>query len=550
MGYTVKELLESKEFPGMQLIGGEAGIHSKINGVRIIEVPDMEKFLGGGELLLTGLKAYGDMGEQEFLFHLKELKQKLISAFVVKGIRDTKHQRRLFEVLMRFTKEHQIPVLELPEDVYYWVVIKHILLRIYNLETAKLTYFKITHDNIDKAYFDTLTLDRAIETIIIQTEKVIGNPTALYDGERNCLFSSNLPGEKLVLEKDIEKYVPNIITRNEYLRQTREYAEYIMKLDVIEESDFYLCITEKYGLLTTLDFIALENVIAMLNNLLSRYEAGINYEKKYRKDLEYRLLNGSLSDAEEDEVAHILNMEESEEYRVITFYLKSRNVEGKFNVSQRQEIEFAEKEIGRYLPKEYIYGYTNQIVYIHKEDKEESKLEFRRKVEELQQCVQLALLQRKADVEFQVGIGKCVCGYHNLNESYKDSRMAIKYIEIFREVVGDKYKSVVDFSKIGFFRIFVNMTDKEQIRSYIPDSLYNLYQYDQQKNRELVRTLECYLNNNQSIKKTSQLMYVHYRTVSYRLEKIEEIAGMDFTNVSEMLAVRNGLIILKIMEHM
>ena len=48
MGYTVKELLESKEFPGMQLIGGEAGIHSKINGVRIIEVPDMEKFLGGG----------------------------------------------------------------------------------------------------------------------------------------------------------------------------------------------------------------------------------------------------------------------------------------------------------------------------------------------------------------------------------------------------------------------------------------------------------------------------------------------------------------------
>ena len=47
MGYTVKELIESKEFPGMQLIGGEAGIHRKIKGVRIIEVPDMEKFLGG-----------------------------------------------------------------------------------------------------------------------------------------------------------------------------------------------------------------------------------------------------------------------------------------------------------------------------------------------------------------------------------------------------------------------------------------------------------------------------------------------------------------------
>ena len=326
MGYTVKDLLKSNKFPEMQLINDDSGIDREIKGVRIIEVADMEKFLGGGEILLTSRMAYRDIDEWEFRFHLNELSQKAVSAFVVKDVRDTSQQRRLFEVLMQFTEEHQIPVLELPEDIYYWAVIKHILLRINTLETAKLIYFKITYDNINKVYFDTLdklTLDRAIEAIIIQTEKVIGNPTALYDGELNCLASSNSAGEKLVLTKEIEQYVPNIITRNEYLRQTREHTEYIIKLKVIEESDFYLCITENYGSLTTLDFIALENVIAMLNNLLSRYETGIKYEKKYRKDLEYRLLNGSLSDAEEDEVAHLLNLKESEEYRVITFCLKS-----------------------------------------------------------------------------------------------------------------------------------------------------------------------------------------------------------------------------------
>ena len=82
---------------------------------------------------------------------------------------------------MQFTEEHQIPVLELPEDIYYWAVIKHILLRINNLETAKLTYFKITYDNINKVYFDTLdklTLDQEIKAIMIQTERVLGNPTA------------------------------------------------------------------------------------------------------------------------------------------------------------------------------------------------------------------------------------------------------------------------------------------------------------------------------------------------------------------------------------
>ena len=58
------------------------------------------------------------------------------------------------------------------------------------------------------------------------------------------------------------------------------------------------------------------------------------------------------------------------------------------------------------------------------------------------------------------------------------------------------------------------------------------------------------MNNNQSLKKTSQQMYIHYRTVSYRLQKITEISGMDFENAAEMLVVRNGLIVLRIIEEM
>ena len=47
MGYTVKDLLESNKFPEMQLISDDSGIDREIKGVRIIEVADMEKFLGG-----------------------------------------------------------------------------------------------------------------------------------------------------------------------------------------------------------------------------------------------------------------------------------------------------------------------------------------------------------------------------------------------------------------------------------------------------------------------------------------------------------------------
>ena len=70
------------------------------------------------------------------------------------------------------------------------------------------------------------------------------------------------------------------------------------------------------------------------------------------------------------------------------------------------------------------------------------------------------------------------------------------------------------------------------------------------RNSELISTLECYLSNKQSIRKTSELMNVHPRTVSYRLSKIVDLTGIEFDNSAEILAVRNGIIILKILEQL
>ena len=109
---------------------------------------------------------------------------------------------------------------------------------------------------------------------------------------------------------------------------------------------------------------------------------------------------------------------------------------------------------------------------------------------------------------------------------------------------------MVDCSKLGFFHIFANIKDEKQLRTYIPDAVNDIYQYDIQKNGELIDTLECYLNHKYSIRKTSELMNVHSRTVSYRLKKIVDLTGMDFDNITEMLAVRNGIIILKILEQL
>ena len=551
MKYTVKDLLESKQFPEMKLISGESELDREIKGARILEVPNMELFLSGGEILLTSLRTYENVEYQEFLEHLEGISKKHISAFVVREDQKTELQRSYLTILLEYAKSHQIPVIEIPKTMHYWGIIKHVLTCIYDMETAKLTYFKTTHDSLGGGS-TTYHVERkdSVEKFFDLVYPMLENPITLYDEEYVCLYSNDKEPAEFVMKEDAEKFVPNIITKCQYWHQKREQSEYIHKIDVFGHRPFYLVLTERNKKVETLDFIALENIIVELRHIIMGSVMEENIARQYHKDLEYRLLNGSLSDLEKEEAAKILKIEKTDELRVVIFRVIPKNDEGKFTDKQRRGLDIAEKMFWHRLPKDCVMRNTNQIIYIYKRKDQESKQEFRKKIEALQKDVQKHLDQKNAEIDFVVGIGKSVVGYQDIKESFEDSKQALDYINVIRKIIGDSNRSVVDCSKLGFFHIFAEMKDKNKLWSYIPESLQMLYDYDKKRDKELINTLECFMNNNQSYKKTSSEMFVHYRTVTYRMKKIVEISGMNFDNVTEMLAVRNGLIILRIIEAM
>lgn len=548
MGYTVKNLINSNKFSGLQLISDNSGINREIRGVQIIAMPDMEKFLGGGELLLTSLMVYEKLDERMMLSHLEELNKKQVSGFVVKRIQNTAHQNKLFETLLLFCNEHSIPVLEIPQDFSYWSIIKYLLLQIFNIEIAKAVYSKMTRDELNRLFPEETSEYRSLEKLFDRTGMILSNPIALYDEDFHYMYSSISGESDFIIADDYEKYVPNIISRYEYMRQKRKNVEYIRKINILNQCTYYLVVSEVNEPLRELDFITLDSLMPLLLYILTQIVTDKNMEKKYHRDLEYRLLNGSLSESEEDDVANLLKLGVTEDYRVITCYLKPENYKDNFTAFQRKKMEDIEKAILDIVPKECAYCNINQVICIHKENRKEGKQDLRKKLEEFQRIIQDQLKEEKTKYEFLIGVGNKVKGYHNLKESFADSKIAIEYIDVVRKIVGDINKTVVDCSKLGFFYIFANIKDKKKLITYIPDTVHEIHQYDIQKNGELIDTLECYLNHKQSIRKTSELMGVHARTVSYRLQKIVKLTGMDFDNIAEMLAVRNGIIILKILE--
>ena len=546
MAYTVRKLLESEQFPKMKLLCGEKGLDLEVKGIRIIEIEDMERYLTGGEILITSFQVYLSCNDREVGQHFEDLVKSDISGFIVKKRKEYDPTGRRLSLLEKHCKKYEIPLVEISEDSYYWGIVRYVIMQVFDKATARLKYFKITHDNFNTLILNNNGSSNTASNIIKFLSVMIENPVVLYYGNLNCMVSTNSDNSKLILSDKIQPYKPNIITKFQYMKQMKgSCVQYVVKFAILNEMEIYITITEENRELTELDYMAIENAIINLQyGFLSEF-AQDEVKKKYQRDIVHNILNGLLSSKEMTEAAAQLGMKESDTYRVVDFHTITKNVQRKYTKEQLHEVGVIEGELMHLLPDALIYRNMDQIVMIQQVDPDQTELEYQKEMEEIEEVIQQSILYRKKDTDFQIGIGKSVEGYQRLKESYHEASQAIKYIEIIRQVTGDKSKSVVHYSNLGFFQIFGKVDDVTELERYIPETLKKLYLYDDEHKGELITTLQMYLRNNQSIKKTAGAMFVHYRTISYRLEKIKQISGINFDDANEVLAVSNGLIIYK-----
>ena len=549
MGYTVRKLLESEQFPKMKLLCGEKGLDLEVKGIRIIEIEDMERYLTGGEILITSFQVYLSCSDREVEQHFEDLVKSDISGFIVKKRKEYDPTGRRLSLLEKHCKKYEIPLVEISEDSYYWGIIRYVIMQVFDKDTARLKYFKITHDNFNTFILNNNGSCNTASDIIKFLSVMIENPVVLYYGNLNCMVSTNSDNSKLILSDEIQPYKPNIITKFQYMKQMKgSCVQYVVKFAILNEMEIYITITEENRELTELDYMAIENAIINLQyGFLSEF-AQDEEKKMYQRDIIHNILNGLLSSKEMTEAAAQLGMKESDTYRVVDFHTITKNVQRKYTKEQLHEVGVIEGELMHLLPDALIYRNMDQIVMIQQVDSNQTELEYQKEMEEIEEVIQRSILYRKKDTDFQIGIGKSVEGYQRLKESYYEASQAIKYIEIIRLVTGDKNKSVVHYSNLGFFQIFGKVDDMTELERCIPETLKKLYLYEDEHKGELITTLQMYLRNNQSIKKTAGAMFVHYRTISYRLEKIKQISGINFDNANEVLAVSNGLIIYKMLK--
>lgn len=550
MGLTVKELLQAEEFEKMNLMCGENGLDNEIKGVTIIEAPDIVKFINGGELLLTALYAFKSCTVDEFRDYIYELEKKKISGLVLKRGRVVDRVDDKIALLKEFAEANVIPVIEVPFEISFQAIMCLIMERLFNEEVTRLKYYKTTNDNFMALSLSGSTRANPVADILDMLDKLIRNPVALFNQNMSCCGTSSEEITEFELLDNVKKYDPGIFTNYRYMRQKGEDVQYIVQINLNVGVKMYLVITERVSTFNLMDCIAVENAIVALQYEFSRKFAVSELEKKFQNDILCNILSGKVSSAEElKKSTSLLGVDIDGYYRVLVFGVTNEGKKKKDINEKIRHINLLEEALERQIPDVKIHKELDKVAAVQAVNPEYTQIEYRKQLKEMLESVQVYVEKHNKYLKVKAGAGKVVQGILHLPETYKEANDAFAFADIAGDIAEEDGAQIMLFSDLGIFKLLCQLDDPKQLLEYVPESLQKLYDYKKPQREDLIVTLKTYLERNQNLSKTAQDLFMHYKTAAYRIEKIAKITGMDFDNANEMLAVRIGLVVYKMIEN-
>lgn len=135
-----------------------------------------------------------------------------------------------------------------------------------------------------------------------------------------------------------------------------------------------------------------------------------------------------------------------------------------------------------------------------------------------------------------VGVGQCSPELLSVPNAFKEAQHALK---IGRHTNGAG--GVTFFSELGIYRMLLQFAGSQDPSEFYCDALQRLVEYNQQTDKELVKTIAAFLECNGNLTETSAKLYIHRNTLKYRLERIKDITNIDLDDAENRLMLHLGL---------
>ena len=538
MSITLHEALQIFPFSEAKLVAGKNGIDRLVESANIQEVPEVEKWLHGKEILFSAGYAFGG-GAEEGCRLIRAVCERGAACLVLKP---GQYLPSIPPEMIACANEYNFPLLELPSHIPYMDCMVPILERI----TQEQIYVLRRIENIHERLMQTIVRGEGLDGICTVLNRVISCPVFISTPTGTILAACVDQIDDVQYNSSVQDFFETYCTQNSIFRMKRNQCNTIfvgsgkqlicIPIFAQEEHIAYLIFDLLNQDANDMDLLVFEQASSLVAIEILQEQAIIQQEQRIREQFLEDLLNKRYNDERimlrrgkyigfdlnKKNCIFILDEDAFEKHINL---LPKTMTEKEIQTVKRDILATIHTAMEQYPYKSLLLNSGVGVV---------GMCAIRNGAQDMQKCVKILnqlitdLKKKYPYLSFSAGIGGIQQGVSQIEPGWQEAKLALRAERALNKP-GNRSR-VSRFDELGCLCFLSENAGSAAMREFYDRNIHVLLEYDQTNHAELIHTLKTYYNCGCNICRTAEQLYVHKNSVVYRLKKVESLIGKSLSD--------------------
>ncbi|MGI6157269.1 MAG: PucR family transcriptional regulator [Saccharofermentanales bacterium] len=530
----LRDILNVDLLQDAEVLAGERGLSNSIVSVNVMEVPDIIDWVRPGEFLLTTAYTFSDDIEM-FEALIPKLKAKRVCGM---GIKTQRYISEVPERVLRVADEIDFPIIRIPQSVQYGDLIKEIFNHIIGEQTRLLSRI----NDFNSTVRDIMLRHGGMQAVAEQIYLALDAPVVIRDDifRDVYLYCPDPDAEALIADdyREIAKMEPQ--TTHMFLGDRRrearvgEHGIHRFTIPIFFDNTHYgsIYIWDTKESIRSQDLFVIESASSLIAlDILNRITL-VERENVHQTTFLEQLLSDDAAEQDraiENADYYLYHPEKPSQIVVLDVEDKGSRLQMTPNNARMiKNLNTGLLNLTNRLRQEY-GGYflstrkSDRAIFLLQYEKNSTAEE---RGAMCQRFINI-LLRNTQQAETlpvpHIGVGSCVESHRQLQASLQQAEQAVRILQSR----GDTEQSVLHYDDLGLLRVLGHPLLRDDALAYANEVLADLEAHDSTQRGDLLDTVRVYFEAGGNLKRVSEIMFTHYNTVIYRINRIRDMYGID-----------------------
>ncbi|MDQ0206717.1 PucR family transcriptional regulator [Alkalicoccobacillus murimartini] len=513
-----------------------------VEWVSITEAP-VENFVRKNEMVLTTGIGYAQ-SPQDFHEFVRDVIHSGASGL---GVATGKYIVELCDRCVDLAEEYDFPIVFLPWEIRFADVTQSITQKITDLKQGYIHELQVIQQELLSLMLEGATLsqlashvaDQLHQPIYLTDKKGEVKGSSEVDSNEHSRWATIFKEEANGLAHSLEEQIHPLLTKVE---MGTCQAGSFLRLPITQSGNnsqgyVYVILDKDQSTVPAAVFIVLEHTVTAAAFWFLRENAVLEAEAKVKDHFVWELAKDQFHSHDEMLIrARTLGYNLELPYVSIVGYpdeLKQMFQAELSSASQddwlRSMAHYIEEEVlhvAKSIKRKALATFQVNQVIIFLEVTEEAE---RETVHSFLDLMNRRLMNLLPSVDMFWGIGDGAETTFSFSRSFEQANQALH--------IGKRRKDLsrrVFYSDTRVDRVLKAMGEYPELREVVTDIITPLYQYDKQRNMDLIGTFTTYHRNQSKVSQTARVLHLHRQSLLYRLRKIESLTQLSLANPDDV----------------